>query len=105
MCRSCSLDVYTICNKALSDEMKLNSKKIQYFVVLLCIFFTTRIYPQIAGEAVQFTTGSYFTVTLPPDSLEHCTIELCVNPTQNLDSIFLFYFGDPDTAGFGLYAS
>ncbi len=74
-------------------------------VASFCLFLTSRTHAQNAGDALLLKDSSYFTFSLPQDSLDVCTFELLVNPTQNLDTAFLLYIGDSYSSGFGLYTT
>ena len=60
---------------------------------------------QLAGDALRFSAGRYYTGAIPLDSIDQCTIEVWVNPSMNVDTIYLCYVGESDTTGFGLYAT
>ena len=79
-------------------------KKILFFF-LFSFSCAPCLHAQNAGDAVIFGAGSFYALSLPSDSLDVCTIELWVNPSQNLDTISLFYIGDDNNSGFGLYAT
>ena len=71
----------------------INSDLRIFFYLLAGILFSNIpaiAQAQSAGDAIQFDGNSYFSLILPLDSLEDCTIELWVNPSQNL--IRLIYF-------------
>ncbi len=80
------------------------------FTTVFVLLISSFLYPnlshgQIAGDAAQFTAGSFFALSVSGDSLDKCTIELWVKPLQNLDTIYLFYIGEDNSSGFGLYAT
>jgi len=74
---------------------------IPFFIISIGCFNNT--YAQLSGDAVRFFNGSYYNCEIPVDSLGACSIELWVKPTQNIDAGYLFYIGESDTAGFGLF--
>jgi hypothetical protein len=78
---------------------------LNFLICSALTFLTAPLHAQEAGDAIEFISGSYFSLSLPVDSLNVCTIELWVNPTKNLDAISLLTIGETDSTGFGLYST